>query len=155
MNQVYCFGLKPRAQGECLRCIVSATITNLRGRLKCQQGGTSWVWYYVLIVVRSRFILCIRGLVDSATALNRSRPSPTPGRPEHRSANFSEIVKFLLKANDGRAEKPGWAILSATYILAKTRERKGSISSHCLYGQALCTWHGTLLLLLLLLALFT
>ena len=93
--------------------------------------------------------------MDSATALNRSRPSPIPGRPEHRSVNFSEIVKFLLKANDGRVEKPGWALLSATYILPKTRERKGSISSHCLYGQALCTWYGTLLLLLLLLALFT
>ena len=66
--------------------------------------------------------------MDSTIALNRRRPSPIPGRPEHRSVNFSEVVKFLLKANDGRVEKPGWAILSATYILAKTRERKGSIS---------------------------
>ena len=93
--------------------------------------------------------------MDSATALNRRRPNPIPGREEHRSVNSSGIVKFLLKANDGRVEKPGWAILSATYLLAKIRERKGSISSHCLYGQALCTWYGTLLLLLLLLALFT
>ena len=91
--------------------------------------------------------------MDSATALNRRRPNPIPGREEHRSVNSSGIVKFLLKTNDGRGERPGWDILRATYVSAKTRERKGSISSHCLYGQALCTWYGTLLLLLL--ALFT
>ena len=155
VNQVHCFGLKPGTRGECLMCIVSAKITELRGRLKCQQGDTSWVWYYVLIAAGSRLTPCICSLVDSPTALNRRRPSPISGRAGHHSINFSEIVKFLLKTNDGRVERPGWAILSATYISAKTREQKGSISSHCLYGQALCTWYGTFLLLLLLLALFT
>ena len=93
--------------------------------------------------------------MDSSTALNHRHPSPTPGRAEHYSVNSSEIVNFLLKTNDGRVERPGWAILSATYVSAKTRERKGSVSSHCLYGKALCTWYGMVLLLLLLLALFT
>ena len=90
-----------------------------------------------------------------ATALNRRPPSPIPRRAEHHSVNSSEIVKFLLKTNDGRDERPGWGILSATYVSAKIREQKGGISSHCLYRQALCTWYGTQLLLLLLLALFT
>ena len=74
-----------------------------------------------------------------ATALNRRPPSPIPRRAEHHSVNSSEIVKFLLKTNDERDERPGWAILSGTYVSAKTRECKGSISSHCLHGQALCT----------------
>ena len=145
-NQVHCFGLKPGTLGECLMCIAWTKITELRWRLKCQQGDTSWVWYYVLIAVGSRLIPCICGLVDSTAALKHRRPSPIPGRAGHNSINFSEIVKFLLKTKDGRVEGPGWAILSATYVSAKTRERKGSISSHCLYGQALCTRYGTLLL---------
>ena len=40
VNQVHCFGLKPGTRGECLMCIVSAKITELRGRLKSQQGNT-------------------------------------------------------------------------------------------------------------------
>ena len=83
VNQLNCFGLKPGAQKECLMCILSAKVTDLRGRLKCQQGDTSWVWYYILIAVGSRLIPCIRGLVDSTTALNRrsdSRESRTPFR---------------------------------------------------------------------------
>ena len=154
MNQVHCFGLKPATRREYLMCIVSTKITETRGRLKSQQGDTSWVWCYVLIAVGSRLMPCIRGLVESATALNRRQPSPIPWRAEHHSLNSSKIVKFLLKTNDGRVERPGWAILSATYVSATTRERKGSFSSHCLYGQALCTWYDTLLLLLLLLAFF-
>ena len=42
--------------------------------------------------------------MDNATALNRRRPSPIPGRVEHHSVNSSEIVKFLLKTNDGRSK---------------------------------------------------
>ena len=40
VNQVHCFGLKPGEWGEYLKCIVSVKIMELRGRLKCQQGGT-------------------------------------------------------------------------------------------------------------------
>ena len=127
VNQVHCFGLKPGAWWECLMCNVPTKITDLRGRLKFQQGGSSWAWYYVLIVVGPRLIPCIRGLLDSAIALNRRRPSPIPRRAEHHSVNSSEIVKFLLKTNDGRGERPVSAILSATYVSAKTRECKGSI----------------------------
>ena len=104
-----------------------------------QQGDTSWVWYYVLIVVGSRLIPYIHGLMNNATELNRRRPSPIPWRTAHHSVNSSEITKFLLKANDGRGERPSWAILSAIYASAKTWQHKGHISSHCLYGQALCT----------------
>ena len=75
----------------------------------------------------------------------RRRPSPISARAEHHFVNSSEIFKFLLKTNDGRNERPGWDILSATCVSAKTWECKGSISSHCLYGQVLCTWYGTLL----------
>ena len=114
VNQVHCFGLKPGTRGECLMCIVSAKITELRGRLKCQQGDTSWVWYYVLILVGSRLISHIRGIVGSATELNRRRPSPIPRRAKQHFLNSSEIAKFLLKINDGRGERSGWAILSAT-----------------------------------------
>ena len=78
-------------------------------------------------------------IMGSDTELNSRRPSPIPRRAEHHSVNSSEIKKFLLKINDGRAERPGWAILSATCASAKTWERKVSISSRCLYGQALCT----------------
>ena len=140
VNQVHCFGSKT---------------TELRGRSKCQQGDTSWVWYYVLIVLGWRLIPYIHGLMNNATELNRRRPSPIPWRAEHHSVNSSEDMKFLLKTNNGRGERPSWAILSATYALAKTWQCKGHISSHCLYGQALCTYYGTLLLLLLLLVLFT
>ena len=55
------------------------------------------------------------------------------------SVNSSEIVKFLLKTNDGRGGRPGSAILSGNYASAKTQECKGSISSHCFYGQLLLT----------------
>ena len=41
VNQVHCFGLNVEARRECLMCIVSAKITKLRGRLKCQQGDNS------------------------------------------------------------------------------------------------------------------
>ena len=101
---------------------------------------------------------CCRVRVDTMhprPSGERRRPSPIPRRAKHHFVNSSGIVKFLLKTSDGRDERPGWDILSATYVSAKTWERKGSISSHCLYGQALCTWYGTFLLLLLLLALFT
>ena len=127
VNQVHCFGLKPGAWWECLMCNVPTKITDLKGRLKFQQGGSSWVWYYVLIVVGPRLIPCIRGLLDSAIALNRRRPSPIPRRAEHHFVNSSEIVKFLLKTNDGRGERPVSAILSATYVSAETWECKGSI----------------------------
>ena len=40
VNQAHGFGLKPGTQGEYLMCIASAKITELRGRLKCQQGDT-------------------------------------------------------------------------------------------------------------------
>ena len=40
VNQVHCFALKPWARGEYLMCIVSAKITELGERLKCQQGDT-------------------------------------------------------------------------------------------------------------------
>ena len=120
VNQVHCFGLKPGTRGECLMCIVSAKITGLRGRSKCQQDNTSWVWYYVLIVAGPRLIPCIRSLVESTTVLNRRRPSLIPGKAEHHSVNSSEIMKFLLKTNDGRGEKSGCAMLSATYVSAKT-----------------------------------
>ena len=134
VNQVHCFGLKPGTRGECLMCIVSAKITELRGRLKCQQGNTSWFWYFVLIFVGSRLISCICGPVDSPTALNRRRSIRIVGRAEHHSVNYSEIVKLLLKINDGRGERPGWAILIATYVSAKTWRRKESISSGWVYG---------------------
>ena len=81
----------------------------------------------------------IRGLVVSAAGSNHKGPSSILGRTEHRSVNSSEIVKFLLKTNDGRGGRPDWAILSATYASVKIRERKGSISSHCLYGKLLFT----------------
>ena len=41
VNQVYCFSLKPGAQGKYLMYIASAKITELGGKLKCQQGDTS------------------------------------------------------------------------------------------------------------------
>ena len=41
VNQVHCFGLKPRVRGKYLMCIVSAKTTQLRERLKCRQGDTS------------------------------------------------------------------------------------------------------------------
>ena len=115
-------------------CIVSAKITELWGRLNYQQGDTSWVWYYVSSVVGSLQIPYILALVVSAAGSIRRDLTSIPGRAEHRVINSSEILKFLLKTNDGRGRRPGWAILSATYASAKTRKRKGSISSHCLNG---------------------
>ena len=96
MNQVHSFGLKPGTRGECLMCIVSAKITELRGRLKCQQGDTSWVWYYVLIVVGSRLIPCIRSLVDSVTALMRRGPMGEV------KGLVGLYCMFQLKARSGR-----------------------------------------------------
>ena len=81
----------------------------------------------------------IRGLVVSAAGSNHKGPSSILGRTEHRSVNSSEIVKFLLKTNDGRGGRPGSAILSGNYASAKTQECKGSISSHCFYGQLFLT----------------
>ena len=72
--------------------------------------------------------------------LNCSVHSLIPGRAERDSVNSSEIVKFLLKTNDEKSGRPCWAILSVTYASAKTWERKGSISSHCSYGQLLLTF---------------
>ena len=71
--------------------------------------------------------------------LNCSVHSLIPGRAERDSVNSSEIVKFLLKTNDEKSGRPGWAI-SVTYASAKTWERKGSISLHCSYGQLLLTF---------------
>ena len=39
--------LKTRVLGEYPMCIVSVKITELRGRLKCHQGDTSWICYYL------------------------------------------------------------------------------------------------------------
>ena len=78
-------------------------------------------------------------LVASMAGSNRKGPSSIQGRAKHLHVTSSEIVKILLRTNDGRGGRPGWAILSATYALAKIWERKGSISSHCLYGQLLLT----------------
>ena len=120
MNQVHCFGLKPGAQGEYLMCTVLVKIT--------EHGGDC-----------CRSDVC--GLVVSAAGSNHNHkgPSSVLGRTEHHSVNSSEIVKFLLKTNDGRGGRPGSAILSANYASAKTQECKGSISSHCFYGQLLLT----------------
>ena len=73
------------------------------------------------------------GLVVSTTTLNCTGPSSIPGKTKRKSANSSEIVEFLLKTN-----MPGYASLLG-YVSVKTCERKGSISSHCLYGQLLLT----------------
>ena len=81
----------------------------------------------------------IRGLVYSSAELNRRDLSSISGRAECHPVNSSEIVIFLLKTNDGRGGRRGWAILSDTCASAESRERKGSISSHCLYGQLLLT----------------
>ena len=113
-------------------CIVLAKITELGGRLKCQQGDISWVWYYVCTVVGFLLKPYIHGLVVSAAGSNHIGPSSISGRAEHQSANSSEILK-ILETNDGRGGRPGCAILSG----AKTWECKGSIPSHCLYGQLL------------------
>ena len=139
VNQVHCFVLKRGMRGEYLMCIVSAKITELGGRLKCQQGDTSWIWYYLCAVVGSPQIPYIRDLVVSTAGSNRRDPSLIPGRAENRSVKTSEVVKCLLKTNDERGGRSGWAILSATCASAQTQECKGSISSHCLYGQLLLT----------------
>ena len=139
LNQVYCFGLKPGARGEYLMYTVSAKNTELGGRLKYQQGATSSVWYWLSRVVGSLQISYIRDRAVSTAGSNRSGPRSIPKRAKHRSANSFEIVTFLLKTNDGRGGRPGWAMLSATYASAKTRERSGSISSHCLNGELLLT----------------
>ena len=68
----------------------------------------------------------------SAAGANRRGPSSIPVRAEHESINFSDTVNLLLKADAGRGGRPGWAISSAPYASAKTREWKGSISSNCL-----------------------
>ena len=41
VNQVHCFGLKPGPRGEYLISVVSVKITELRGRMKYQQGDAS------------------------------------------------------------------------------------------------------------------
>ena len=81
----------------------------------------------------------ICGLEISAAGSNRRGTSLIPRSTGHQLVNYSEIVKFFLKTNDGRYGRPGCGILSATYASAKTWRRKGSISSHCLYGQLLLT----------------
>ena len=55
----------------------------------------------------------------------------------HRLTNF-DIPNFLLKTNNGRNRRPYFAVLvvwSASYALAKTLQREGSISSSSFYGQ--------------------
>ena len=96
VNQVHCFVLKPGMRGEYLMCIVLAKITELGGRLKCQQGDTSWVWYYLCAVVGSPQIPHIRGLVVSTAGSNCRNPSLIPGRAEDQSVNTSEVVNCLL-----------------------------------------------------------
>ena len=80
----------------------------------------------------------------SAAASSCRGHSSVPGRAEHLPVNSSKIVKFLLMNNDWRGDDwrggtPDWAKLSPIYASAKTRERKESISSNCLYGQLLLT----------------
>ena len=135
VNQVHCIGLKSRVGGEYLTCIVSTKIMEFWERLKCHQGDTSWAWYYLCNVAGLLHVPNMLGLMVSAARSNRRSPSLIPWRAKHQSVNFHEIVKFLT--NDGRGGRPDWAILSAIYASAKTRKRKGSISSHCLYGQLL------------------
>ena len=89
--------------------------------------------------VGSPEISYVHGLLVSAAGSNSRGPTSIIGWVEHQSTNSSKLMKFLLKTNDGRGGRPGWDILSATYTSAKTREHKGSISSHCLYGQLLLT----------------
>ena len=74
VNQVNCFGLKPRPRGEYLMYIVSVKITELRGRLKYQQGDASWVWYYFCTVAGSPLKTVICGLVVSEGGSNRRSP---------------------------------------------------------------------------------
>ena len=55
----------------------------------------------------------------------------------HRLTNFN-IVNFLLKINDGRDRRPNFTVLvvwSASCALAKTLERKGSISASSFHEQ--------------------
>ena len=71
--------LKTGVRGEYLMCFVSAKITVLAGRLKCQLGNTSWVWYYVSSVVGWLQLPYIRGLVVSTTGSNHRGPVRFPG----------------------------------------------------------------------------
>ena len=97
VNKVHCFGLKFGARGVYLMWIVSTKMVELWGRLKYQQGDTSWVWYYLCTVVGWPHLLNMRGLMVSAARSNHRSPSLIPGRAKHQSVTFSEIVKFLLR----------------------------------------------------------
>ena len=68
----------------------------------------------------------------SAAGSNRRDLSLIPGRAEHQSVNSSEIVKFLLKTNDGRGRRPDWAIVSATMFQLKLGSARG-VSQHTAY----------------------
>ena len=61
---------------------------------------------------------------------NRRGPSSIHGMAEHQFENSSQIVEFLLKTNDGRGGRSGWAILNATYTSAKTQECKSYNTSY-------------------------
>ena len=74
----------------------------------------------------------IHDLVVSAAELNRRGPGSIPRRAEHQSVNSSEIVKFLLKTNDGRGGRHDWARFSATYASAETGSARG-VSHHTAY----------------------
>ena len=119
-------------------CIISTKITKLGGRLICQQGGTSWVWYYFFNVAGSRLLPYNRGLVDRAAGSNHRDSRSIPGRAEHVFVDSSKIMKFLLKTYDRRGGTPDLVILSAIYALAKTREREGQLLlTQYLYGNCL------------------
>ena len=60
---IYCYGIKFGAGGEYLMRFVSANMTDLGMRLKCQQGDTSWVWYYLCSVAGWPRFPYIRGLM--------------------------------------------------------------------------------------------
>ena len=114
-------------------CIVSAKITELWRRLKCQQDDTSWVWYYLYSVVGWPQFPYIRGLVLSAARCNCRSLSSIPRREELQSPNSSHIVKLLSETNDGRSRRPERVVSSATYAPAKTQEREG-VSYQTAYG---------------------
>ena len=67
---------------------------------------------------------------------------PFPGvQYIHQLINYN-IVKFLLKTNDGRGRRPNYAVFvvrSASYTSGKTLECEGIISSSNYLGQLLFT----------------
>ena len=116
--------LKTWAREEYFIYMLLAKTTELRGRLKCQQGDTSWVWYYDFNDVGSPQLPYTRGLVVSTAGSNCGGSSLFPGGRGGggwgSKTPISKLIKFLLKTNDRRGGMPDWAILSATYASAKT-----------------------------------